>query len=522
MRHKRSIIVMAVLSAASFAPTTYASTIWLTGVNDVSFSKAAFADPTLPANQDMITSLVALTRGSTSGLYNADDESFFTHGLSPQDTEWAFSGLDGNETFNYDTGLTMINNLTFSTWETALGGTGALQDNITTNHPGVLHLITDDIYLAINFTNWGGSASGGAFAYTRSGPPLPSTLAKWDGSIGTWITAAKWSTNPVFPNNNSSSLYDVEIDAGQVTLNVDVSINKLTVNGGTLTGSNNLTLNSGVINGTYDLSGQTTVTSGVLEFGPGVHSANLITGNGSVTVDAGAELDSEGIQVNQLTINGFDAIAASSNNSGTTKVNLLTIAHSGSTYSGKFDITNAALIEEASDPTDKTNKISDLNAAITSGSNSATWTGNGLTSATAAGDPAHLGIGVFDNAILGKTSFGGQSVDSNSILTAVTHLGDANRDGVVDLQDLSIVTNHWQTNQNNWAAGDLNRDGVVDLGDLSLVTNNWQQTSSFHETALSIASPGVAAVPEPASALALAGGAMLLAMKYRRRRAASK
>jgi hypothetical protein len=44
--------------------------------------------------------------------------------------------------------------------------------------PGVVHLISDDIYLDINFTSWtqGGDVNGGGFSYTRSTPgasPVP-------------------------------------------------------------------------------------------------------------------------------------------------------------------------------------------------------------------------------------------------------------------------------------------------------------------------------------------------------------
>jgi hypothetical protein len=39
----------------------------------------------------------------------------------------------------------------------------------------VLHLISDDIYLSVKFTAWGGSGTNG-FAYTRSTPPPAAPL----------------------------------------------------------------------------------------------------------------------------------------------------------------------------------------------------------------------------------------------------------------------------------------------------------------------------------------------------------
>ena len=92
--------------------------------------------------------------------------------------------------------------------------------------------------------------------------------------------------------------------------------------------------------------------------------------------------------------------------------------------------------------------MADLAAAINAGANSGggagPWTGNGITSSTAVQDPGHYGVGIFDNALLGLSSVGGQSVEDGSIVIAVAHLGDVNRNGVVDIQDQSIVTNHWQ------------------------------------------------------------------------------
>ena len=45
------------------------------------------------------------------------------------------------------------------------------------NNPGVVHLISEDIYFDIRFTDWGREAGGGgAFAYFRSTPPHPLPL----------------------------------------------------------------------------------------------------------------------------------------------------------------------------------------------------------------------------------------------------------------------------------------------------------------------------------------------------------
>jgi hypothetical protein len=129
----------------------------------ITFSKAALADYTLPENQDHITDRVWLTRATTNGLFNIKAETFFTHLLSPLRTEWAYG-----TTANYDT-------LTYHDWETWTGGSGGGPPS-TVGKDAVLHLVTENIYIDINFTSWGGS--GGQFGYVRSTPPL-TALEAW-------------------------------------------------------------------------------------------------------------------------------------------------------------------------------------------------------------------------------------------------------------------------------------------------------------------------------------------------------
>jgi hypothetical protein len=122
------------------------------------FTKPAFADWTLPENQDWITDSVAITRADTRGIFNiAQEESY--NSISPIDTEWAYGTTDD------------VSQLTFSPWVdwgVSPGGGFFL------NRPAVLHLISDDIYIDIFFTQWGaGMEGGGQFSYTRSTRPVP-------------------------------------------------------------------------------------------------------------------------------------------------------------------------------------------------------------------------------------------------------------------------------------------------------------------------------------------------------------
>ena len=127
----------------------------------ISFTDPVGGDPTLPANQDRITSDVWITRGTAQGIYNAETEGGFSHFFSPQGTEWA----DGTVA-NYSS-------LTYTDWNTWSKGDHAGPPS-TVGVSAVMHIIPDDIYLNVQFTSWG--SVGGGFSYLRStAVPEPSS-----------------------------------------------------------------------------------------------------------------------------------------------------------------------------------------------------------------------------------------------------------------------------------------------------------------------------------------------------------
>jgi glucose/arabinose dehydrogenase len=130
-----------------------AATIWTGPI--ITYTQPA-PDPTQPANQDLLTTNVSLTRAVSSGMFNGITETSYTHDFSPADTEWAVGTLD------------QYASLSYTSWEQAGGG------NPVINLPGqqlVVHLIKDDIYLSLKFTQLGGHFAGG-FSYDRSTPAI--------------------------------------------------------------------------------------------------------------------------------------------------------------------------------------------------------------------------------------------------------------------------------------------------------------------------------------------------------------
>jgi hypothetical protein len=140
--------------AGAVMPGTHAATVW--SGPTLEYTQPA-PDPAEATNQDRITADVWLTRAASKGLFNAVTETAAAAN-SPADTEWAFGTLT-----NYAS-------LAYTNWLAWLNG----QSPVTlVGQPAVVHIISEDIYIAIEFTFWGSHASGG-FAYQRSTASPPS------------------------------------------------------------------------------------------------------------------------------------------------------------------------------------------------------------------------------------------------------------------------------------------------------------------------------------------------------------
>jgi hypothetical protein len=145
---------------------------------------------------------------------------------------------------------------------------------------------------------------------------------------------------------------------------------------------------------------------------------------------------------------------------------------------------------------------------------------SGRLTSSSADAARRLGYG--DNAVLGRTSFAGQTVDGSSILIKYTYAGDANLDGQVDITDLGNLATAWQT-AGPWTSGDFDYSNFVDITDLGMLATNWQAgvgsplrpgDLTLSEALASFGLPSVA-VPEPTwlCTVSLAG---LLAIRRRR------
>jgi hypothetical protein len=177
MRRLLQLLKVAVCGLA-FWPSAHAQLIW--NGPKITFTKADWADWTLPANQDRITPNVWLARADTQGLFNIKYEDGYTRPTSPADTEWAF--MDYNENSKHPEDITAANyaSLYFDYWASAINNSPPE----LVGRPGVVHLISEDIYLDIKFTSWTTGiwvdevphGQGGGFSYERTTVPEPSAV----------------------------------------------------------------------------------------------------------------------------------------------------------------------------------------------------------------------------------------------------------------------------------------------------------------------------------------------------------
>ena len=190
-----SLWMAAILGPLTAPVATGAATIW----NGPHITKGNTDGP------DLITANVALTRGSSQGLYNSQQEAGFTHGLSPIDTEWA-NGLIAD----YAT-------LSYTDWNTWAKGVNPSPPS-TVGVDAVLHLKSDDIYLSIKFLSW---TVGGAYSYERSTPTpanVPPSVAITNPPSGTSFFAPATVTIQASASDSDGSVASVQFFDGGTSL----------------------------------------------------------------------------------------------------------------------------------------------------------------------------------------------------------------------------------------------------------------------------------------------------------------
>jgi T5SS/PEP-CTERM-associated repeat protein len=357
-------------------------------------------------------------------------------------------------------------------------------------------------------------------------PPPPSN---WNvDANGNWSSAANW-TGEVPDAAGAVANFGNKITAPRtVTVDVPVTLGRIDFASDRaymIAGSRSITLNSqsmseqiNVQGGSHTISAPVVLADDTLITIAPAASSLAITGalsanDAELTKAGSGRLTLNSLRAAGLSITGGTvALAPSGTVASTSVLGALGIS-GGGTPTASLDITgNATIVNYAG-----TSPAATVRAQILAGRGgpgfAVTWTGPGITSGTAATDPVSRSVGYAENSALplGRyTTFRGEAVDDTSLLIAFTRTGDANLDGVVNDDDVTIVGATYApgVSQPSWALGDFDYNGFVDDDDVTLL-------GVFYDpSAVALANPpaepgagaiasGVAAVPEPGSLVLL-------------------
>ena len=395
-----------------------------------------------------------------------------------------------------------------------VGAATTMTANLSDNS-GVINVSAGGTFSASAFTNSGPVNIGGTLdtdGITNTGPITYSGGASIDSfgpiinNAGGAIALGAGGPTVVFYDNITHN------PGAALTIAAGATANFL----GNITGGGNAT-NAGTINFN---SGKT-------------YTLGNLSGGGSTVLFEGAQLSAARINQSSLTLNASGTLAASVSiapaataGTQTSKVNSLVIA-GGSAPAARLDLANTNLVVDYTG----VSPIATIRAQVRSGFNApgTPWTGNGITSSTAAaGGGTALGYAEASVALAlsgtDTTTWFGQTVDATSVLIRFTKAGDADLDGAVGFPDLVKVAQHYGDSSGNriWYDGDFNYDGNIDFSDLVIVAQNYG--TSLPAPPVGALSAGFMAdfaaaresVPEPGVAgFAVAGALSFLARRRR-------
>jgi copper(I)-binding protein len=366
---------------------------------------------------------------------------------------------------------------------------------------------------------------------------------EWNALGGGMTSAAhNWVGNvaPDGPGAHARFLGGAEVDA-----EVNIDTNFYTLGQITFDNANSYKLTGMpmVLQNTADA--QINVLSGSHEIAADVMlSSNLrVEGNGTLTISGPFNWDGKSIAVRDATLR-LPNVAAISNSAaskltigqestvhltGTTPalvVGELEITIGGSP-TGKLDLGASAAIIDYTGTSPLPMVRSQILAGRGGAGLGAPWNGPGITSSTVADDNMEnseaRSVGYAENSAmpLGPvTTFKGQPVDGTSVLMTYTKTADANLDGRVNDDDVTIVGATYAPGVAgaHWYTGDFDYNGFVDDDDVTLLGVFYDPAAAPVGGAPMAPGNSVAAVPEPTSLLLSVLGVVGIGIFVRRRR----
>ncbi len=235
-------------------------------------------------------------------------------------------------------------------------------------------------------------------------------------------------------------------------------------------------------------------------------AVGTITGAGNIMLtgaSAPSDLTASHVRQTSVTLSAGNRLSLRSGG-GTSVLNSLSIAPITSPL-GRLNLNNNALIIDYTGPSPLDIVRGEIRAGRGRSGPGASWMGPGISSGAAAAanaiEPESRSLGYAENSALSTpyTSFKGQPVDSTSVLIAYTRTADANLDGVVDNNDVTIVGANYAPGiaKPSWALGDFDYNGFVDDDDVTLLGVFYNPSATPIPAPETVGPNEVSAVPEP-------------------------
>jgi hypothetical protein len=304
----------------------------------------------------------------------------------------------------------------------------------------------------------------------------------------------------VFSGAHSYTIAAAEDTASSITLDVKSGDALILVHQGSHVISAPVTLADDAVITVFDPRGKLTIA------GP------LGNGTGNLTKGGAGSVEVASVRAPSLSLNGGTTSLVARGAPGpapatTSVLGELSIAGNPSSPLATLDLSTSAVVIDFSAAGE--NPAASIRQLILSGRGGSglniRWNGTGITSsqvqADVAAKPNITSVAYADNATLPLgpyATFRGEPVDKTAVLIGYTRTGDANLDGVVNDDDVTIVGAAYAPGkpQPSWALGDFDYNGFVDDDDVTLL-GAFYGPSAPPIPAPAAAAGTIAAVPEP-------------------------
>ncbi len=416
-----------------------------------------------------------------------------------------------------------------------------------------------DVYLGGSTTTF--TTGSGVLNVNGGSVSISGTLKTWNtGTSSVNLSSGTLSVGTLDNNGNPSRFNfsggTLDVTSSPITIGSTNHFTTLTVGAGKtlrVSGAGQLlsTSNTGTLNitggrvyghnmdfttGAFTFTGGTIqIDSGPLKIGNSSNNsyAGAITGNGSLTkngtgattmtgslsftgstnVSPGGTLVFATPHLTSSALNVSDNATAQFSSGG---ANVLRTGTINTNTSGRIDLTdNPAIIDYSG-----SSPAASIRAMIKSGYNNGAWNGPGFISTLAQTSSVKTAIGYAEASDLFNTfptQYAGQTIDSTTIVTRYTVMGDADFSGKTDILDFNVLAANFGKSNMTWRQGDFDYSGTVDILDFNLLASTFGHSApnSAPPAALRIdaarSSGDTAAIPLP-SPLKLGAVGLLLAI----------